>query len=264
MSSQTCRLLSRCVLFLWLTLGPLAGFQALTPPTFAKEIDYSALTGSRMPIFDLLAKVGLAGAPESLKIKLNDQRKDILRLSILSQAQRYADREEIPYVWGGGSVTESKQACLACRRCIKVSGTPLKQRRQRCKPCRKCGLDCSHFVQRVYGEVGLDYPYAATSILNKLTPGRLKRRLKLVTLGRNLKLAQPGDLLLYEKHIVLLLKHRGNGRGDIVHATKMGDKWELGGVKVDRNVRLKTYRRSLKRVLRHKAFFENPFESSRS
>ncbi len=181
-----------------------------------------------------------------------------VRDRLIRVAHRYSRLSYVPYIWGGGRIG-SRKSCLACRRCVRQKKIDLKSRLELCKPCQQCGIDCSHFVNMVYREAGVPYDYASTWELNNQTPEGLLGLYDLVDLGTKLTHARPGDLLIYEKHMVMLVQSYSEGYGDFVHATRFrgGDKLKLGGFRWDTNKNLKKYRGKLIRVLRHRAFFDS-------
>ena len=161
-----------------------------------------------------------------------------LRDSLLQVAGKYAGETYIPYVWGGDAVG-SKRACEQCRACIgmrhhlKVSKQPAS-----CQACKQCGMDCSHFVQRIFREAGLGFPYLPTMQLKHLTPAKLR-------------LAKPGDLLLHKNHIVMLLDKTGARSGDFIHVSRLIKRGKVGGVEVVHDTDLEKYRGKVLRILRH-------------
>ena len=175
-----------------------------------------------------------------------------LRDSLLQIADKYAGETYIPYVWGGDAVG-SKAACAQCRACIGLRHH-LKGARQpgSCEACKECGMDCSHFVQRVFREAGLGFPYLPTIKLKHLSPTKL-RQSNLVDIGHDLKLARPGDLLLHKNHIVLLLEKSSARIGDVIHVSRRIKHGKVGGVEVVRNADLEQYRGKVLRILRHVA-----------
>ena len=183
---------------------------------------------------------------------------------LIRVADSYAKLKYVPYIWGGGQVG-SRKNCMACRKCVRSKKIGLKNRLTACQPCQRCGIDCSHFVNMVYREAGLPYNYASTWELTHQTSEGLLDIYDLVDLGTDLLQARPGDLLVYEKHIVMLVQTNGAGYGDFVHATRFrgGDKMQLGGFRWDKNRNLKKLRGKLIRVLRHKDFFDSWAEIER-
>jgi len=175
-----------------------------------------------------------------------------LRDSLLQVADKYAGETYIPYVWGGDAVG-SKAACAQCRACIGLRHH-LKGAKQpaSCQACKQCGMDCSHFVQRVFREAGLGFPYLPTFTLKHLSPSKL-RQSNLVDVGRDLQLAKPGDLLLHRNHIVLLLEKSSARIGDVIHVSRRIKHGKVGGVEVVRNADLEQYRGKVLRILRHVA-----------
>ncbi len=182
-----------------------------------------------------------------------------LQHKLVKLAERYANMTHVPYIWGGGQIG-SKAECDACRKCVAAAPVRLDRRLGRCSACRKCGVDCSHFVYRLYRAVGLDYRYASTRELNRLDRKSLMQHYQMVDVGRSLADAQPGDLLLYPKHVTMLLRVRGDERADFVHASRFrqGDRLKLGGLRLDMNQSVHQFRGRLLRILRHASLHENP------
>ena len=178
-----------------------------------------------------------------------------LQEKLLFLAEYYGKMDYVPYIWGGGNIG-TKEACLECRQCALKKGTGLKSRLGRCRSCQSCGIDCSHFVNMVYNEAGLDYPYASTAELRRGRPEEMASNYRMLDMGKDLRVVQPGDLLVYKNHVVMAVALRGGGRGDFVHSTRFGDRRQTGGIKLERDRLLTTYRGKLVRILRHRKFFE--------
>lgn len=175
-----------------------------------------------------------------------------LRDSLLQVADKYAGETYIPYVWGGDAVG-SKRACEQCRACIGIRHHLMVSKQPAsCQACKQCGLDCSHFVQRIFREAGLSFPYLPTMQLKHLTPAKLRLN-NLVDVGRDLHLAKPGDLLLHKNHIVMLLDKTGARSGDFIHVSRLIKRGKVGGVEVVRDTDLEKYRGKVLRILRHVA-----------
>lgn len=179
------------------------------------------------------------------------------RGQILQIAERYGSKTFIPYVWGGDAVG-SADTCLECRSCIMSKRRLSVYRRSAaCTACRACGMDCSHFVNRIFRESGLPFPYASTRALTRSSVAELKSRYGLVDLGRDPRQALPGDLLLHRDHIMLLLRMTSDTHGDILHVSRsITRKGVPGGVEVVRDADLRRFRGPLKRLLRHELLLE--------
>ena len=183
------------------------------------------------------------------------------RLELLGEAAEKL--RDVPYIWGGSKVGSLEQ-CQACRECVAKKKVPLARRLQKCRPCQQCGLDCSHFVSRLFEIVGLDFPYASTRELRRASASALKRYHQLISIPVDLKAVQAGDLILYAKHVVLVLKGYGDGRADFIHASRFrkGDRNKLGGLELERGKFLHRMRGPVKRILRHIEFHEEPLPQS--
>lgn len=139
--------------------------------------------------------------------------------SALAVAQKYLEMGTITYVYGGADDD---------------------------------GLDCSHFIQKVFSEAGLEFPYINTALMLSLPPAKLRSRYRLVTLGRDMALIRPGDFLVYKGHVVLVEAVKGLGVGDILHATGGRDiKGPGQGVQRERAVKFEYFRGMLLLILRH-------------
>lgn len=184
-----------------------------------------------------------------------------LQNALVDVAKTYASMDHIPYVWGGSSIG-SEEVCQACRSCVQEKKVSLTRRLSRCTPCRKCGMDCSHFITRVFQDVGIDFRYASSSVLGRQDKPGLLHHYGLIDVGLDLSLAQPGDILVYPRHVVLLVQVNDATRGDIIHSTRFrqGDRMSLGGIRYDQNINLKNHRGKLRRILRHQRLFKNHLE----
>ncbi len=209
----------------------LLGLLGLVGPVCAAEEDTS---------FDL----------ESVTSFITDYPED-LRSELLSTAERFGERSYIPYVWGGKKIGDT-ETCLACRKCLASNkANSGKTRSKTCAPCKQCGVDCSHFVNLVFREAGLPYPYLSTQKMKRLSRSGL-RSYRLIDLGRNLSYAQAGDLLLHDRHIMLLLSDPEEGYGDYVHVNRPVKKGRIGGVEIVRGADLSNHRGGrLIKILRH-------------
>ena len=177
-----------------------------------------------------------------------------VRQTLLKVAEEFGEEAQyVPYVWGGNQIGNTK-ACQACRSCIaKKSRLKVEKRKAVCKPCRQCGIDCSHFVHRVFQDAGLDFPYVNTSRLQRMSSLALLEELGLVDLGKNLDHVMPGDLLLKKKHIVVLLRAGEDGRGDVLHVSRSTQKMGPGGgIEIARDVNLVDFAGKLVKILRHR------------
>ncbi len=187
---------------------------------------------------------------ESVTSFITDYPED-LRSELVSTAERFGARNYIPYVWGGKKIADTA-TCLECRTCIASAKVRTgKASAKSCSACKQCGVDCSHFVNLVFKEAGLPYPYISTQKMKVLSRARLRRN-HLLDLGRNLEIARAGDLLLHENHVMLLISDPLNGYGDYVHVNRPVKKGRIGGVEIVRDADLSERRGGrLIKILRH-------------
>lgn len=196
---------------------------------------YLIFTGS-LPAF------GLADA-----VNLTPRQANLLRAG-----DEMLENLEISYVYGGSKVGSLEQ-CEQCNACLEKFRPSPKERFTKCTSCNGCSLDCSHFTQLVYARVGLDYPYLTTSQMSELSPRVLEQKYKLLVVGTDIKNAEPGDLLVYPGHVVMLESSARQGFGDIIHATGGKDIREPGqGIQRERRAQLLHFRGDLRRILRHR------------
>ena len=189
------------------------------------------------------------------------------RQQLLKEASRLLDEAQVSYVYGGHQLGDSS-LCEACNRCLSEHHPAPSLRLKVCKVCESCSIDCSHFTALVFGNAGLPYPYLETNRMLSLPAAVLKERYQFVDLGDQVESARPGDLLVYDGHVVLLEKVHGPRlevgvskstawrgaliRGDIVHATGGGSIRRPGeGIQRQRFVELAHFRGPLRRILRH-------------
>ena len=197
------------------------------------------------------------------------------RQTVLQVASKLLDEAQVSYVYGGHQLGDSA-SCEACNQCLTERRPAAAQRLKECAICRECSLDCSHFTSLVFGTAGLPYPYLETARMLSLSGASLQERYQLVDVGDEPRRAVPGDLLVYDGHVVLLERvhpprvelgrsELGHGtlaanavmqdtltRGDVVHATGGGAIRRPGeGIQRERFVDLGHFRGPLRRVLRH-------------
>jgi hypothetical protein len=178
---------------------------------------------------------------------------------ILSTAESLLELAQISYVYGGSQLGDS-DVCTQCNTCLEQKAPEPKKRLSSCPVCTGCSLDCSHFIELVYRLAGAPYPYVDTKLMINLSADRLRRNYKLEDLGTEVALTQPGDMFVYDGHVVMLERlhglSKGVYRGDIIHATGGKDIRLPGqGIQRERFVELKQYRGQLRRILRHAALF---------
>jgi hypothetical protein len=169
---------------------------------------------------------------------------------IVKSAQEILENYEISYVMGGTKIGD-KEDCDKCNACLGEKSPKPQERLKSCPMCLYCSLDCSHFLNHVFTKAGFSVPYLNTDTMLKETPERLKRLYRLQEVLVDVMYAEPGDLLVYFGHVVMLEKNDGNGRGDVIHATSGRElKGPGAGIQRDRKANLKYFRGPLQRILR--------------
>jgi cell wall-associated NlpC family hydrolase len=158
----------------------------------------------------------------------------------------------VPYVWGGNQIG-SLESCLACNQCLEEKRPGPKQRIRQCPSCAQCGIDCSHLVNQIFAAAGLDLPYAASNVLAGTPASVLFRNYRLIDLGKNYAAARPGDIIVYRRHVGLLMANHGGEKGDLIHASRFRRKGgpAAGGIRYDINRNIVHPRGGLVRILRH-------------
>lgn len=182
---------------------------------------------------------------------------DELRGRIMSEASDLLEQALVSYVYGGYQVGDSDD-CRLCNECLAEKSPAPRQRLVACSVCARCSLDCSHFAARVFDQAGAHYPYLDTATMLSLPARELRRRYGMVDLGADPAATLPGDLLVYDGHVVILERRhepvadQPRYRGDIVHATGGRAIRRPGeGVQRERFIDITTYHGPLRRVLRH-------------
>lgn len=176
----------------------------------------------------------------------------VLQSQLLRAGDEMLENLEVSYVYGGSKVGSLAQ-CNTCNECLESFRPSPKERFVRCPSCGGCSLDCSHFTQLVYARAGLQYPYLTTSQMMSLPATVLERKYQLSVVGTDIQKAEPGDLLVYPGHVVMLESWIKAGFGDVIHATGGKDIKEPGqGIQRERQAQLMQFRGSLQRILRHR------------
>lgn len=176
----------------------------------------------------------------------------LLQSQLIQAGDEMLENLEVSYVYGGSKVGSLAQ-CNTCNQCLESLKPSPKERLVKCKSCSGCSLDCSHFTQLVYARVGLNYPYLTTSQMMSLPAAVLEKTYQLTVVGTDIQNAQPGDLLVYPGHVVMLESRIKGGFGDVIHATGGKDIKEPGqGIQRERQAQLGQFRGSLQRILRHR------------
>lgn len=180
-----------------------------------------------------------------------------LAKNVLDNARQLLESGEISYVYGGKQVG-GVVACGACNTCLdEVKPTPL-DRLVKCPACKSCGLDCSHFIERVFRDAGLPVAYLTTKSMLGLSTRTLLNRYHYRIVDIDNIMFKPADILVYKGHVVLLEKYHKKGRGDLIHATSGKDLKGPGlGIQRERQADLLNFRGPLRRVLRHRSLSDS-------
>lgn len=161
----------------------------------------------------------------------------------------------VPYVWGGSGLGSVKE-CVACTRCAAERGLPAGSDSGRalfCPACRKCGIDCSNFVSRIFQDAELRYKFATTSELIRMPRGRLLFEYQLMERSRDLREVQTGDLLVLSKHVVMVVKKDVlEDTIDYIHSSRGTNPSLAGGIEIVRSMRMESMESSVLRILRHR------------
>lgn len=173
------------------------------------------------------------------------------RQLVLDQARGLLDSQSISYVMGGNKLGDIRE-CEACNQCLGAKKPSKDRRLAACPTCGSCSLDCSHFTYEVFKLSGLAATYLTTALMNELGADALLKNYALVDVGNRSQRALPGDLLVYDGHVVMLEKKHMNGLGDVIHVTSGKDLRGPGlGIQRERQVVIDRFRGPLLRVLRH-------------
>lgn len=177
-----------------------------------------------------------------------------IRSEIYSAAIQLMENHDISYVYGGSKVG-SEVECDSCGKCLSSNNPKPNLRLSTCPTCSHCSLDCSHFIQKVYQNVGISFSYLTTLSMRNLSERQLFNGYgwKVLSLLKDLGSLDIGDLLVYEGHVVMLMSRPVGGKASIIHATSGRELAGPGlGIQLMRNATLKGFRGPLHRILRHK------------
>ncbi len=173
------------------------------------------------------------------------------RDQVLDVARHMLENWNISYVMGGSRIGDVSQ-CEQCNSCLHVKQPDKSQRLNACPSCNQCSLDCSHFTFEVFKQAGLSARYLTTSMMNELDGPELMKQYQLVDIGRRVERAIPGDLLVYEGHVVMLERKNRDQTGDVIHVTSGRDLKGPGlAIQRERRANLAQFRGPLLRILRH-------------
>lgn len=177
---------------------------------------------------------------------------------IVHEARHLVQLQFVPYIWGGARLG-GFNACMECRKCVRLRKAPDKAQLETCPVCHRCGIDCSHLANLLLQRVGLEAPYANTQVLASLSDRALARLYHFVNMGRDPSIADIGDLLLYPDHVVVVVGRRADGAVDILESRRGRNvPGGLGGIFVTEAFRPESYNGPLRKVLRHRRLFGLP------
>jgi hypothetical protein len=181
---------------------------------------------------------------------------------IIKAALQTARLGYVPYVYGGKRLGSPKDCyqCSSCIRSRKLKKDGTFERMAECGSCRKCGLDCSNFVNKVFETAGFEFPFVDTAHLGSASLIKLHRAYNLLDMGRSLHGLSPGDLVLQSSHVILIVAVNGE-KVDYVHSSSYSANSDIGGVQIVRNVPKVLLQRSVVKVLRHRALWKWPADS---
>jgi cell wall-associated NlpC family hydrolase len=178
---------------------------------------------------------------------------------LMDAAHRLSVKTSIPYVFGGSQMG-SPRRCSDCSECIRRRKLPANSSMDRfnqCKACRECGLDCSNFVSHLLKNAGLKSKFATTATLLRENERVLWKKYAFIDVGNQLEDAKPGDLILKNGHVVMLIDiQQPLGTVDFIHASRGSKRTQVGGIELRRGVSIKKIQRDTLRILRHKDLVE--------
>ena len=197
-------------------------------------------------IFKALFILVFFGVPTAPAASLPD-----LQARIRAVGNQMLEHLEVSYVYGGSKVGDAGQ-CEKCNTCLEENQPAPKERFKVCGVCSQCSLDCSHFVQLVFANAGLRFPYLTSQQMLDLDQNTLRRRYHLLAVPEHPGKLLAGDLLVYRGHVVIAEMIHGHDSVDVIHATGGRDIREPGqGIQRERFARASNFRGPLLRVLRH-------------
>lgn len=170
---------------------------------------------------------------------------------VLQAAREYLERGEISYAFGGTDFDQEKN-CEACDQCLLTWSPKPREVLEQCAMCQGCSLDCSHFIRASFEKAGYRFPYLTTRSMRMATLEELEAY-GLRDVGLERSRLEPGDLLVYPGHVVMLEAMQDAFRGDIIHATAGRALKGPGlGIQRERWVPIEYFHGPLVRVLRYR------------
>jgi hypothetical protein len=175
---------------------------------------------------------------------------------LMEAAERLAKETSVPYVYGGNRIGNAKQ-CQACSDCARRRQRPADatlSRYNKCAACRRCGIDCSNFVNALFAEAGLKFRFADTRTLNSTGHDFLREQFGFINIGNNLDEARTGDLIVEKGHVMMVISVDAKSRTiDYIHSSRgsRGRK-PIGGIELRRGKPLDEVQKRTLRILRHR------------
>ena len=175
---------------------------------------------------------------------------------LLAAAERLSRETSVPYVYGGSRIGSLKQcqACTDCARRLHLPADASLGRYNKCAECRRCGIDCSNFVNTLFAEAGLKFRFADTRTLNATGHDFLREQFGFINIGHNLEDAQAGDLVVERGHVMMVIAVDPKlGTIDYIHSSRgsRGRK-PIGGIELRRGKPLNEVQKRTLRILRHR------------
>lgn len=178
---------------------------------------------------------------------------------LMAAVSRLQTKSFVPYVFGGNAIG-SPRVCQACSECVMARKLPANSSSARtlhCEACRRCGLDCSNFVNRVFDDADMGYRFADTSTLRGLEDMNLEARLGFVNMGNHIEDARAGDVLLQKNHVILLLAiDHVHHTVDYIHASRGSRRTPVGGIERVRAADMFKVTRHVEKILRHRELIQ--------
>ena len=175
---------------------------------------------------------------------------------LMAAAERMARQTSVPYVFGGTRIGTAKQCqeCSDCARKNHLSANSSSGRFNKCASCRRCGIDCSNFVNRLFSEAGLKYRFADTRTLTLTGEDFLQEQYGFINMGRDLLVARPGDLILQKGHVMMVIDVDPTlGTIDYIHASRGSrTRKPIGGIELRRGKPLNQVQHEVVKILRHR------------
>lgn len=172
---------------------------------------------------------------------------------IVAAAEQLIESANISYAYGGSNVG-TVEDCARCNTCIEEKNPKPKKQLEACPECNQCSLDCSNFVTWAFRTAGFKFKYLTTRQMIELPRQTLASKYQLIDLRTDLSQANPGDLLVYPGHVVILSEiDNKTQRGTVLHATGGKDLRGPGmGLQKERLAPLISFRGPLQRILRYR------------